>query len=110
MLGLDYFLDLQHQAQSEPGLLSSELLFSRSFFMGLISGILLERFGGASAEELSQKAQFFIKSVPSYVTSGLSELVLCEHVNQLIMQIDTGSGLSQQSPAPESSVPSQSQP
>ena len=63
--------------------------------MGLISGIMIEKFGVTTSEELSHKAQSFIKAVPNYVQSGLSELVLCENVNKLITQIEKDTDLHQ---------------
>ena len=44
--------------------LETEVLYTRSFFMGLLSGILFDTFSDEKPEELSLKAQKFIKTVP----------------------------------------------
>ena len=81
MVGLDFFFDEQQQAESQPELQNPELLFSRTFFMGVISGLLLEKLSGVTPDELGQRARILIKSVPYYVQGSLSELDLCKNVS-----------------------------
>ena len=62
---LDYLFEAQDEAENSHKDLDTELLFTRSYFMGLVSGIVLEKFGTAKPEELSLKAQKYIKIVPN---------------------------------------------
>ena len=79
---LDHLLEAHENNQT----MDTELLFTRSFFMGLVSGIMLEKFDSAKPEELSLKAQKYIKHVPDKVQSGLVEIYA--KMNQLIGEMN----------------------
>ena len=86
---LDHLLEEEDEAERSSQKIDTELLFTRSYFMGLVSGILLNKFSASKPDELSQKAQKFISGVPSKVQSGLGEFEICAKMNQLVTEIES---------------------
>ena len=67
---IDHLLEVQGNAEETGQELDTDYLFSQSFFMGIVGGIVLEKCQtlGLSTVQVSKTAQKYIKSVVEQTT------------------------------------------
>jgi len=66
---MPHLLESRSEAEENGKVLDVELLYTQSFFMGLVSGVLFERCLHDSPKVFALKAQEYLSLVPKQITS-----------------------------------------
>jgi len=66
---MPHLLETRSEAEENGKVLDVELLYTQSFFMGLVSGVLFETCLDDSPKVFSLKAQEYLSQVPKQITS-----------------------------------------